>query len=227
MFIIDAVNVTRHYTDGDVTAIDDVTLGIDVGQYAAIVGPSGSGKSTLLNLIGGLDHPTSGTIHINGVKVQPGPTMDRLRARTIGYVFQSFYLLPTLSAIENIQIPMFETKASASQRRARASELLEIVGLNQRANHLPSQLSVGQRQRIAIARSLANEPKLLLADEPTGNLDSASGEEILTLFESLHRDQALTLVVITHSAEVASRAERVIEIRDGKIYADSPATSPS
>ena len=218
--LIQAQHLTRRYIDGDVLALDDVSLSIDAGEYVAIVGPSGSGKSTLLNLLGGLDQPTSGQVLFDGSEIKPGPMLDDLRSNQIGYVFQSFYLLPTLTAIENVQIPMFETGRSAKQRVAHAAELLEVVGMSHRADHLPSKLSVGERQRVAIARSLANQPRVLLADEPTGNLDTATGEEILRLFESLHRDRDMTLVVITHSQDVARRASRQIEVRDGRICRD-------
>ncbi len=215
--VIVAENVSRRFVDGDVLALDDVSISIGRGEYVAIVGPSGSGKSTLLNILGGLDQPTQGRVLFDGQPLMQGKALDQLRSQHIGYVFQSFYLLPTLTAIENIQMPMFETERSATQRKARASELLEIVGMSHRADHLPNKLSVGERQRVAIARSLANEPQVLLADEPTGNLDSATGEEILNLFGSLHAQQNMTLVVITHSHEVAERAQRVVEVRDGKV----------
>lgn len=221
--LIVADRISRKYVDGNVLALNDVSLSVDRGEYVAIVGPSGSGKSTLLNCIGGLDHPTSGRVFFDGVEITSGNDLDNLRSEHIGYVFQSFYLLPTLTAIENVQLPMFETARSARDRAKRAADLLNIVGLSHRANHLPTQLSVGERQRVAIARALSNEPKVLLADEPTGNLDSATGEEILRLFETLHREHRMTLVVITHSDEVASRAERVVTVRDGKIIADHTA----
>lgn len=222
--LIVADRVSRKYVDGNVLALNDVSLSVNRGEYVAIVGPSGSGKSTLLNVIGGLDHPTSGHVFFDGTEITGGNDLDDLRSAHIGYVFQSFYLLPTLTAIENVQLPMFETPRSAGERKKRAAELLEIVGLSHRANHLPAQLSVGERQRVAIARALANQPQVLLADEPTGNLDTATGEEILDLFDSLHKDRKMTLVVITHSPEVASRAQRIIEVRDGQIRSDEKAT---
>jgi putative ABC transport system ATP-binding protein len=225
--LIVAENVSRKYVDGDVLALDNVSLAVHRGEYVAIVGPSGSGKSTLLNVLGGLDEPTSGRVLFDGVELTPGRSLDELRSRQIGYVFQSFYLLPTLTAIENVQLPMFETARSAKQRAERAAELLNIVGMSHRENHLPTRLSVGERQRVAIARALANQPQVLLADEPTGNLDSVTGEEILRLFESLHRDHLMTLIVITHSHDVASRAERLIEVRDGRICRDEQAAPSS
>lgn len=220
-----AEQVGRRYVDGDVLALDDVSLEVAEGDYLAIVGPSGSGKSTLLNILGGLDQPTSGRVLFRGSDIHRDLSLDKLRSQHIGYVFQSFYLLPTLTAAENIQMPMFETDRGAAERAQRASELLEIVGLSHRAGHLPTRLSVGERQRVAIARALANEPELLLADEPTGNLDSRTGEEILKLFESLHRERGMTLIVITHSDEVASRAGRLIEVRDGRIRVPSSSSA--
>ena len=215
--LLRAVRVCRRYPDGDVNALDDVSLDIRSGEYLAIVGPSGSGKSTLLNLLGALDEPTSGDVYFEGRPLADWGSLDAFRSQKIGFVFQSFYLLPTLTAAENVQIPMFEGSLKLSARVERAMELLKSVGLEHRSNHLPSQLSVGERQRVAIARALANRPPLLLADEPTGNLDSRSGTEILNLFDRLHDEQGETLVVITHSNEVADRAQRVVEIRDGRI----------
>ncbi len=213
-------NVSRLYEDGQVLALDRVSLTVYEGDYVAIVGPSGSGKSTLLNVLGGLDYPTSGTVSFQGKELVPGPMVDELRAHHIGYIFQSFYLLPTLTSLENVQLPMFETGKNPKQRIERAKELLDVVGLSHRSGHLPSQLSVGERQRVAIARSLANSPEVLLADEPTGNLDSRTGEEILNLFRKLHEELKMTLVVITHSDDVAQRAQRIVEVRDGRIVRD-------
>jgi putative ABC transport system ATP-binding protein len=210
-------NLSRVYADGSVTALVDVSIDIRRGEYVAIMGPSGSGKSTLLNLLGGLDQPSSGTVYFGERSLAAMPSIDEFRARSIGFVFQSFYLLPTLTAVENVQIPMFESGLIARQREAKAYELLESVGMKHRATHLPMQLSVGERQRVAIARALANDPPLLLADEPTGNLDSHSGSDVLDLFDVLHRERGMTLVVITHSQEVADRAERTIWIRDGRL----------
>jgi ABC-type lipoprotein export system ATPase subunit len=218
--LLQAIRVSRTYDDGRIQALVDVSLSVERGEYLAIRGPSGSGKSTLLNLLGALDRPTHGDIIFAGSSLRALPDLDHFRASTLGFVFQSFYLLPTLTALENVQIPMFETALSARERLEKASELLKLVGMSHRAGHLPSKLSVGERQRAAIARALANDPQLLLADEPTGNLDSASGNTVLELFDHLHRDRGLTLVVITHDAEVAARAERTVWIRDGKLQAD-------
>jgi putative ABC transport system ATP-binding protein len=215
--LLRAEHVTRIYADGAVAALVDVSLEVPRGQYLAIVGPSGSGKSTLLNLLGALDLPTSGKILFEGRSLADTRNLAQLRAGKIGFVFQSFNLLPTLTAQENVQIPMFESFLSARERTRKSHELLEAVGIAHRAGHLPSHMSVGERQRTAIARALANDPPLLLADEPTGNLDSQSGHGVLDLFDRLHQEQGRTLVVITHSDEVAARAERVVTIRDGRI----------
>ena len=203
-----------------------MSLDILKGQYAAIMGPSGSGKSTLLNLLGALDRPSSGEIYFENQPLSSWKNLDEFRSQKLGFVFQSFYLLPTLTALENVQIPMFETRVPPAARIERAKELLEAVGMSHRANHLPLKLSVGERQRVAIARALANRPALLLADEPTGNLDSRSGAAVLDLFDDLHQKHGMTLVVITHGMEVADRAERVIWIRDGHVLQDGESHQP-
>lgn len=218
--ILRTEGVGKVYPDGSVAALSDVSLTIRREEYVAIVGPSGSGKSTLLNLLGLLDEPSTGTVFFEGQPVAQLRSLDRVRSQKIGFVFQSFHLLPMLTAAENVQVPMFEGTLSASQRTEKAAALLDRVRLAHRANHLPLRLSVGERQRVAIARALANDPVLLLADEPTGNLDSKSGEEILELFATLRREAKLTLVVITHAAEVAAQADRVISVRDGRIESD-------
>lgn len=223
--LLKADRVGRRYRDGDVNALVDVSLDIRRGDYVAIIGPSGSGKSTLLNMLGALDEPTSGQVYFEGRPLSEWGSLDAFRSQKVGFVFQSFYLLPTLTAAENVQIPMFEGSLSLNERVRKAIELLKSVGLEHRANHRPNQLSVGERQRVAIARALANGPPLLLADEPTGNLDSHSGSEVLNLFDRLHREQGMTLVVITHSPEVADRAQRVVEIRDGRLVGDRSKTS--
>ena len=217
MSLLQVVNVSRGYDDGAVQALVDVSLDIGAGEYVAIMGPSGSGKSTLLNLLGALDEPTTGDVIYEGRSLREETDLDRFRSRTLGFVFQSFYLLPTLTAVENVQIPMFESSLRAGERAKKAAELLALVGMSHRAKHLPAKLSVGERQRVAIARALANDPKILLADEPTGNLDTAAGEVVLELFDRLHRERGLTLVVITHDSDVAARAQRTIVIRDGRV----------
>ncbi|HEY7329994.1 MAG TPA: ABC transporter ATP-binding protein [Gemmataceae bacterium] len=210
----------KTYPDGQVNALVDVSLSIRPGEFVAIMGASGSGKSTLLNMLGALDRPTSGDVFYEDRPLSAIPDLDRFRAQKIGFVFQSFFLLPTLTALENVQIPMFEGPLGVRQRSAKASELLKLVGMSHRLHHRPPQLSVGERQRIAIARSLANDPLLLLADEPTGNLDSRTAAEVLDLFAHLNRDKGMTLVMVTHGQEVADRAQRIIRMRDGRIYAE-------
>ena len=224
--LLRAERISRTYSDGSVKALDDVSLEILRGQYLAIMGPSGSGKSTLLNLLGALDRPTSGEIYFENQPLSSWKNLDEFRSKKLGFVFQSFYLLPTLTAVENVQIPMFEGTLPPAARVKKAKELLEAVGMSHRADHLPLKLSVGERQRVAIARSLANDPALLLADEPTGNLDSRSGAAVLDLFDELHRQRGMTVVVITHGMEVADRAERVIWIRDGRILQDGESHEP-
>ncbi len=218
--ILSTKGLTKNYPDGNVAALTDVNLSIPRGQYAAIVGPSGCGKSTLLNLLGALDEPTAGSVYFAGRSFAELGGMDQFRAQKLGFVFQSFYLLPILTARENVQIPMFEGTLSAAARAKRAAELLELVGMSHRAGHLPKQLSVGERQRVAIARALANNPELLLADEPTGNLDSKTAQEICGLFDQLHREQGMTIVLVTHDQNVANRAERIIAMRDGRVADD-------
>jgi putative ABC transport system ATP-binding protein len=226
--ILRTERLSRTYPDGKVRALVDATLSIARGEYVAVMGPSGSGKSTLLNLLGALDVPTGGEIFFEEQPYARLPSLDRFRALQLGFVFQSFYLLPTLTAAENVQIPMFETGRRAAARAARAGELLELVGMAHRMAHLPNQLSVGERQRVAIARALANEPQILLADEPTGNLDSASAAQVLDLFDQLHRDREMTVVMVTHGDDVAGRAERIIRLYDGRVCqpAESPPAGP-
>jgi putative ABC transport system ATP-binding protein len=219
-------SVCRNYEGGALCALTDVSFAVRRGEYLAIMGPSGSGKSTLLNLLGALDRPTSGEIHIDGARLTAHKDLDRFRAQTLGFVFQSFHLLPTLTAIENVQIPMFEGDRCRRERVCKAEELLSLVGMSHRRKHLPAKLSVGERQRVAIARALANDPLLLLADEPTGNLDSQSGAGVLDLFDRLHREHGLTLLVITHGADVAARAQRILWIRDGRLEASPALVGP-
>ena len=214
--LIRARDLARVYPDGDVHALRGVSLVVYKGESLAVTGPSGCGKSTLLHLLGGLDHPTSGQVTWRGKPLDAGG-LDAFRARSVGFVFQSFHLLPTLSALENVQVPMFETPRSRSDRLDRARALLDAVGLTHRRNQFPNRLSVGERQRVAIARALANDPEALLADEPTGNLDSVNQAEILRLLEQIRRAHGLTLVIVTHSADVAAASDRAIALRDGQI----------
>jgi len=219
--LLETSGLTKIYADGAVTALDEVDLAIESGQFVAIMGPSGSGKSTLLHMLGALDMPTRGEVRFRGTALGQLTSLDHLRSADMGFVFQSFYLLPNLTAIENVQLPMFETSRAVAQRRERAAQLLTTVGMDHRANQLPTRLSVGERQRVAIARALANDPVVLLADEPTGNLDSQTGKEILDLFDKLHHQRAMTIVMVTHEHDVAQRAERVVHMRDGQIESDT------
>jgi ABC-type lipoprotein export system ATPase subunit len=218
--LLSAEHLRKVYPDGKVVALEDVSLAIAAGEHVAVMGPSGCGKSTLLNLLGALDRPDSGEVFFEGVPLSRQRSLARLRSRKVGFVFQSFHLLPTLTALENVQVPMFGGLLSASGRAKKARELLETVGMFHRAKHTPSRLSVGERQRVALARALANDPVVLLADEPTGNLDSRSTTEVLDLFSSLNRDRGLTLVVVTHSPEVARRCGRVLWMSDGRLVKD-------
>ena len=220
--LLEAEDVTRIYRlgrDVEVPALRGVSFAVDRGEHVAIMGSSGSGKSTLLNLLGALDRPTTGHVRYHGrdVREMSDPELATLRNASIGFVFQSFQLLPRLTALDNVVLPLAYRSGSVRQRRVRARAALDQVGLSDRMDHRPGELSGGQQQRVAIARALVTGPALILADEPTGNLDTRTGEEIMSLLESLHREQGTALVVITHEAEVAARAERRIELRDGVI----------
>ena len=216
-------DVERDYTMAGeaVHAVRGVSLAIAAGEYVAVVGPSGCGKSTLLNLVGAVDRPTRGRVVIDGRDVGRLPDREatRFRLLNVGFVFQRFYLLPTLTALENVELPMAEAGVARAARRERAHELLSYVGLAARERHRPSQLSGGEQQRVAIARALANRPSLLLADEPTGELDARTGAEVIALFERLN-GEGMTIVVVTHDQELASAARRVVRMRDGRIEGD-------
>jgi ABC-type lipoprotein export system ATPase subunit len=214
--LLQAESVSRYFADGSVTALHDVDLSIQQGQYLALVGKSGNGKSTLLNLLGGLDHPTSGAIRFRGRNLRQLGDLASFRSAELGFVFQSFHLVSVLTAEQNVQLPMFETSLSAKERLAKAHELLELVGMTHRATHRAPQLSVGERQRVAIARALANNPSLLLADEPTGNLDTATAQAIFELFDSLHA-RGMTLLLVTHDPLLAQRAEQTVTLHDGRL----------
>ena len=209
--------VYHHYDRGKIVAIRDVTLEVHRGEWLAVIGPSGSGKTTLLNLMCGVDLPSRGRVFFQERQPRSDAEWTYLRARHIGFVFQAFNLLPTLTALENVQVPMFGVCKSAAIRSRRAMELLRQVDLEQRAHHLPGHLSGGERQRVAIARSLANSPSLILADEPTGNLDSKSAEQIMDLLGRIHAQNGTTIVMVTHNSLVARRGDRCITLIDGQI----------
>jgi putative ABC transport system ATP-binding protein len=221
--LIEASALTKEYHMGDeiVHALDGVSFSIPVGEYCAIVGPSGSGKSTLMNILGGLDQPSGGRIVIDGADIAAldDEGLAAFRNRTIGFIFQSFNLLARQTALENVELPMIYAGVAPKERHERAKAMLERVGLGERMGHRPTQLSGGQQQRVAIARALSGRPALLLADEPTGALDTHTGNEILALFDQLNRE-GVTVVVVTHDHDVADAAHRVIEMRDGKIISD-------
>jgi putative ABC transport system ATP-binding protein len=218
-------NITKVFTNGRITvqALRGVTFHIRAGEFVALMGPSGSGKSTLMSIIGCLDVPSSGSYTLNGIKVA-GTTDSQLAAirnRHIGFVFQAFNLLPRLNALDNVALPLMYAGVSLRERRNRAREALERVGLSDRMDHLPAELSGGQQQRVAVARALVTKAPLILADEPTGNLDSRSGVEIMTIFSELHK-QGHTVLLVTHDSEVAAWTQRVLEMRDGLIVSDGP-----
>ena len=226
--MIQLKNVYKTFQVGGhpIHALADVTESIRPGEYVAIMGPSGSGKSTLLNLIGCLLRPTRGSYTLDGRDIGSldEVKLSRLRQSFIGFIFQSFHLIPRLTAIGNVELPMMFANIPASERQHRAKEVLEAVGLTERANHRPAQLSVGQRQRVVIARAMVMKPKLILADEPTGNLDRVSGDQVLRLLDQLHAE-GKTLLTVTHDVDVAKRAERVLVIADGKIVQRVPSAA--
>ena len=219
--VVETNNLTKIYGDGDgVCALDGVSFSIHAGEFVAVMGPSGSGKSTLLNILGALDRPTSGVCKVNDRDLAKVKDLDRFRSKTVGFVFQLHNLIPTLTALENVEVPLQEENMSDGARRKRAEELLALVSLSDRIHFMPSQLSGGQRQRVAIARALANHPAIVLADEPTGNLDSKSTDEIMDLLRKLNREHGTTFIVVTHNPAVARAADRIVTVRDGKIRRD-------
>jgi len=223
--IIHLRDVTKVYKVGveSIRALDGIDLQVDKGEYAAVMGHSGSGKSTLMNIIGCLDRPTAGTYELDGqlTTEMSGGDLARVRNERIGFVFQSFELMPRMTALKNVEMPLVYSASGWYGRHKRARQALERVGLSDRAHHRPSQLSGGQRQRVAIARALICDPSILLADEPTGNLDSKTSAEILALFDAIHKD-GQTILMVTHEADVAAHAKRIIRMKDGRVYSDLP-----
>jgi putative ABC transport system ATP-binding protein len=228
---LEAVDVTRSYDLGGarVDALRGVSVQVAEGDYAAVVGPSGSGKSTLMHLLGLLDRPTTGTLRVAGrdVATLSEDELAEVRGRTVGFVFQAFQLLARTTAVDNVAVPLVYRGVRRSERRRRATEALQAVGMGHRLDHTPGRLSGGEQQRVAIARALVTEPSVLLADEPTGNLDSRTGAEVMELLEGLHRERGVALVLVTHDADVAARADRVVRVRDGLLEgAPGPARDP-
>ncbi len=219
--VVETHDLTKIYGDGaQVRALDGVDLTILKGEFLTVMGPSGSGKSTLLNMIGALDKPTSGQVIVNSEDLATIKDVDRFRARTVGFVFQLHNLLPALTARENVEVPMHGQGLGEDEMRERAEHLLGLVGLADRMRHLPGQLSGGQRQRVAVARALANDPAIILADEPTGSLDTQAGSEITDLLETINRDQGTTILIVTHDPKVARRTRRILTMHDGKVADD-------
>jgi putative ABC transport system ATP-binding protein len=221
--------ISKVYGTGDtaVVALDDLSLQVQRGEYLAVMGTSGSGKSTAMNILGCLDRPSSGSYHLNGTAVQDlsDDALSDLRNRELGFVFQQFHLLAEMSALDNVILPMIYAGIAADERRQRAITALERVGLAQRLQNKPNQLSGGQQQRVAVARAIINQPGLLLADEPTGALDSRTTEEVLDLFGELHR-QGMTILIVTHEQDVADRASRLVQFHDGRLLSDSANANP-
>jgi putative ABC transport system ATP-binding protein len=227
---IELVELTKHYKQGRniVRALDGVTLSIAGGEFASVMGRSGSGKTTLLDLVGLLLRPTSGKVVIDGVdasELRDGQRAD-MRGQRIGFIFQEYNLLPALNVVENVTLPLRYTRSRVGDGKARAHELLEIVGLTDRIHHRPDELSGGEQQRVAIARSLINRPALVLGDEPTGAVDSQTSMELLALMRRLNRDEQVTFIIVTHDLELASRADRMIRLKDGRVVADERLEQP-
>jgi putative ABC transport system ATP-binding protein len=217
--ILEARDVCKSYDEGRIEALRGVDLAIEAGEFLAISGPSGSGKSTLLQLLGGLDRPTSGEVHFRNARLGLAVDLDAYRAKKVGFIFQAFHLMPTLCVLENVQVPMLTLSPAPHNRAERAETLLCEMGLEDRLRQYPNELSAGERQRVAIARALANEPEILLADEPTGNLDSANSARIMEILTGIQKRRGMTLIVVTHENEIAHSAARQIRLRDGRIEA--------
>lgn len=226
-YIVETRNLVKIYGDGaEVRALDGLNVRIAPGELVTVMGPSGSGKSTLLNMIGALDRPTEGAVFVEGQDLQQVRDLDAFRARKVGFIFQLHNLIPTLTARENVEVPMMGQPIGRGERKKRSRELLEMVGLGHRLDHLPNQLSGGQRQRVAVARALANEPAIVLADEPTGDLDTESGAEVVDLMKHLNEDLHTTFIVVTHDPAVSRETERVLVMQDGRIVDEHKVGTP-
>ena len=215
--IIVATDVIKHFDNGGIKALDGAGLTVAAGEFIAIMGPSGSGKSTFLNMIGGLDRPDSGSVIVDGLELSAQRDLTRYRAETVGFIFQLHNLMAMQTTLENVILPMFETRLTPRQRRKRAVELLELVGLGKRTHSYPPQLSGGERQRVAIARALANSPRIILADEPTGSLDSKNSDKSMDLLTKIWEEENKTLVIVTHEESVGRRAKRIVRMLDGRV----------
>ena len=215
--LLEVRSLKKHYDEGRIEALRGVDLSIVAGEYLTISGPSGSGKSTLLQLLGGLDSPTSGEVRFEDEPLKSAQQLDTYRSDKVGFIFQAFHLLPTLNALENVQVAMLAKQNKGTRRAQQAEKLLDEMGLKDRGRHYPNELSAGERQRVAIARALANDPAVLLADEPTGNLDSVNSTRIMETLTRIQRERGMTLIVVTHDHEIATSAPRHVRIRDGRI----------
>lgn len=230
--MIEVKNLEKKYfinTPNELLVLDNINLKIEDGEFVALVGASGSGKSTFMNIIGALDKPTAGEYSIDGIPVQ-SMTQDELsdiRGKKIGFVFQNFNLMGRSNALKNVELPMLYAEITSKERTRRAKELLEMVGMGNRMYHMPNELSGGQKQRVAIARSLVNDPSIILADEPTGALDSKTGDLVMDIFKKVHKEKRKTILLITHSMEIAQMAQRIITIKDGRILSDMPNSAVS
>ena len=223
--IIEIKNLKKSYDNGNIKALNGMDLEVKKGEFISIMGPSGSGKSTLLNMIGALDRADDGSITVAGIDLKKTKKLNKFRSKEIGFVFQMHNLIPNLTVLENVQIPMFETSASSSEMKERALELLKAVNLENKIDQKPTKLSGGERQRVAIARALVNHPSIILADEPTGSLDSKTGEVILDLLKELHSKENVTLVMVTHEPYVGNMAERIVTVLDGKCLSDKTTSN--
>jgi ABC-type lipoprotein export system ATPase subunit len=225
--IVETRDLVKVYGDGtEVRALDGVNLRIAQGEFVSVMGPSGSGKSTLLHLIGALDRPTNGLVIVAGQDLATVKNLDRFRSQTVGFVFQLHNLIPTLTALENVEVPLYEQRINTRKRRERARELLELVGLGDRRRHLPNTLSGGERQRVAVARALANRPAIILADEPTGELDSVKAKEVIDMMHKLNHELGTTFIVVTHDPAVARQTDRIVVLDSGRIVREDVVGDP-